>query len=532
MEIYRVFPKDSDAVRTPRVPTRANSPSDVAFDSRDSEAGSLTYTTAVLSSSFTAANSVLNGIHPKPAQTTSGEGPVTGQEVRFAVDFTPPIALPADHYFFVPQVQLDDGNFFWLSAPKPLATDLQAWIRNGDLDPDWLKVGTDIVGAGAFNGTFALLGQVLSSPTSLFSTGNPDGKMAMASRPESGPNIEIEAADDFLFANPVGLTGATFVGLIPRGHGLQGGRGDLPGLPQGLGCGAHAQGADSRQLPSDVAFDSRDSEAGSLTYTTAVLSSSFTAANSVLNGIHPKPGQTTNGEGPVTGQEVQFTVTFAKPFLLPPTTTSSCPRCSSTMATSSGSRRRSRSSRTCKPGSSNGDLDPDWLKVGTDIVGAGAFNGTFALLGQVISSPLALSPAHLLIGLKNSDDQGTQFDLKVELLRNGTSVASGLGRCIAGVTRNPDLARDAVAEFDPFGLVPIASGDVLALRVSARIGTKPDDTKCSGPGGSHNSAVGLRLYYDATSRRSRFDATIAPSPEEDLFLHSDGTPCGARRARA
>jgi hypothetical protein len=144
VEIYRVFSKDSDAGRTPRVPTRANSPSDVAFDSRDSEAGSLTYTTAVLSSSFTAANSVLNGIHPKPGQTTNGEGPVTGQEVRFAVDFTPPIALPADHYFFVPQVQLDDGNFFWLSAPKAIAADLQAWIRNGDLDPDWLRVGTDM----------------------------------------------------------------------------------------------------------------------------------------------------------------------------------------------------------------------------------------------------------------------------------------------------------------------------------------------------------------------------------------------------
>jgi hypothetical protein len=135
VEIYRVFPKDSDAVRTPKVPTRANSPSDVAFDSRDSEAGSLTYTTAVLSSSFTAANSVLNGIHPKPGQTTNGEGPVTGQEVQFTVTFAKPFLLPSDHYFFVPQVQLDNGNFFWLSALKPSAADLQAWIRNGDSTP-------------------------------------------------------------------------------------------------------------------------------------------------------------------------------------------------------------------------------------------------------------------------------------------------------------------------------------------------------------------------------------------------------------
>src|SRR3954447_22668070 len=35
-EMYRIFPADSNAARIPHVPTRANSPSDVAFDSRDS----------------------------------------------------------------------------------------------------------------------------------------------------------------------------------------------------------------------------------------------------------------------------------------------------------------------------------------------------------------------------------------------------------------------------------------------------------------------------------------------------------------
>jgi hypothetical protein len=63
------------------------------------------------------------------------------------------------------------------------------------------------------------------------------------------------------------------------------------------------------------------------------------------------------------------------------------------------------------------------------------------------------------------------------------------------------------------------------LRVSTRIGTNPDGSKCAGPGGSHNSAVGLRLYYDSASRASRFDATIAPNPSEDLYLHSNGGPC-------
>jgi hypothetical protein len=31
-------------------------------------------------------------------------------------------------------------------------------MRNGDLDPDWSRVGTDITHQGPFNGTFALTG--------------------------------------------------------------------------------------------------------------------------------------------------------------------------------------------------------------------------------------------------------------------------------------------------------------------------------------------------------------------------------------
>src|SRR5207249_3834587 len=69
--------------------------------------------------SFTVANSVVNGINPIPNQTTGGEGPVTGEEVRIDVTLTTPFSLPADHYFFVPQVQLSSGTFLWLSAAGP-----------------------------------------------------------------------------------------------------------------------------------------------------------------------------------------------------------------------------------------------------------------------------------------------------------------------------------------------------------------------------------------------------------------------------
>ena len=75
---------------------------------------------------------------------------MTGQEVQFNLTFLTPFDLPADHYFFVPQVQLTSGDFFWLSAAGPVPPfsplDLQAWIRNQALEPDWLRAGSDIVG--------------------------------------------------------------------------------------------------------------------------------------------------------------------------------------------------------------------------------------------------------------------------------------------------------------------------------------------------------------------------------------------------
>src|SRR5215469_17475283 len=88
VEAYRVFPNDSNVGRTsgpptfstPNVPTRVNSPSDVLFAQQDLAAG-LTCSTSVLSTNFTAQNSVLNGIHAMPNQLTGGEGPVTGEEV-------------------------------------------------------------------------------------------------------------------------------------------------------------------------------------------------------------------------------------------------------------------------------------------------------------------------------------------------------------------------------------------------------------------------------------------------------------------
>jgi hypothetical protein len=161
VEIYRIFPKDSDTARQIQVPTRVNSPSDVELEDRTTANGSLQFSTVVFHHFFPVPNSVIDGIHPHPFQNTGGDGPVAGAVVRFDVTFLVPFDLPPDHYFFVPQVEVNGpGNFLWLSAPHPQFTgDLQMWIRNSNLDPDWLRVGTDIVGGTTFNGTFSLTGE-------------------------------------------------------------------------------------------------------------------------------------------------------------------------------------------------------------------------------------------------------------------------------------------------------------------------------------------------------------------------------------
>jgi hypothetical protein len=242
VEIYRGFPLDSDVGRTSGPPTfstalvltRVNSPSDTAFVGRDSAEHNLTFTPSVTQASFTAINSVLNGINPKPNQRTGGEGAVTGQEVSFNVVLTSPVNLPAGHYFFVPQVKLASGEFRWLSAPKPIVaqgtpfpvgtTDFQAWIRNANLAPDWLRVGTDIVGgttSPTFNGTFSLSGATC-------------GAISLA--PVSLPSATAGTP----FAAPLAASGGTAPysftesGALPSGVSLPT-SGSLSGIPMQAG---------------------------------------------------------------------------------------------------------------------------------------------------------------------------------------------------------------------------------------------------------------------------------------------------------
>jgi len=188
IELYHVFPEDSANPPSGNVPARANSPADVEIASatRDSIAGTLKFTSSLVSPSFKVANTVVNGIHPKPGQFTGGEGPTTGQEVLISVDFTTPILLDPNHYFFRPEVQLATGEFLWLSAPKPNGVpDLQSWTRNDDLAPDWLRIGTDITEQGPFNAAFSLSGQTVPEPSTLLLLGSGLSVLAVRRRRRS-----------------------------------------------------------------------------------------------------------------------------------------------------------------------------------------------------------------------------------------------------------------------------------------------------------------------------------------------------------
>ena len=180
VEVYHRFHEDPLDKFPPsgNVPSRTNSPSDNEIDSatRDGNDGTLSFSYSSLNTNFSVSNTVINGINPfnvngkTDANRTGGEGRASGEEVQITITFKEPIVLPAGHYFFRPEVLVNNGDFLFLSAPKPLvpplAGDLQAWIRNANLAPDWLRIGTDIIdAAGAtgpqFNMTFSLGGNTI-----------------------------------------------------------------------------------------------------------------------------------------------------------------------------------------------------------------------------------------------------------------------------------------------------------------------------------------------------------------------------------
>ncbi len=117
-----------------------------------------------------------------------------------------------------------------------------------------------------------------------------------------------------------------------------------------------------------------------------------------------------------------------------------------------------------------------------------------------VKSDIALSPAQTWIGLKNSDDVGTNFDLLAEVLRNGVLIGSGEVDNVSGGSSgfNNAVQRAITLALAPAGA--ICTGDTLSFRLSTRIGVT----------GHKNGTA--RLYYNDAQANSRFGLTVGGTP--------------------
>jgi hypothetical protein len=519
VEIYRLFPLDSNTTRTPGVPTRTNSPSDGVYTDRDSAAGSLVFGTDVLAANFTAHNSVVSGIHASPNQQTGGDGPVNGEEVRFSVNFASELDLPAGHYFFVPQVQVSTGNFLWLStAPKQFSGDLQEWIRNTTLAPDWLRVGSDIVGGTTpptFNAAFSLSGFAVP-PNYNLNSHTPDGRMATASAPGGA-----ESADDFTLKTETVLTQATITGLLPAGADPTSAVSDVrieiyrafpfdsstlrtPAVPNRNGG------------PSDVTFAARDSSVGNLVFGTAILAPIINAANSVVTGIHASPTQTTGGDGPVTGEEVRFDVTLPGGLDLPAGHYFVVPQIQLTSGNflwlSTAHRNRTGNAQTWIR---NAALSPDWLRVGKDIVGSPAppqFDAAFSLQGHTqkpvrsfsTGAPDGRMATAAQPGVESADD----FTLSAETVVNAATFTG-----LLPVGTDPATAIASV-RVEIFRVFPQDSDSSRTAQVPTRTGSPADTVLAALDSSSGGLTFGTQMLAATFTAANSVVSGIHASPNQ------------------
>jgi hypothetical protein len=113
-----------------------------------------------------------------------------------------------------------------------------------------------------------------------------------------------------------------------------------------------------------------------------------------------------------------------------------------------------------------------------------------------VKSDVSLAPASAWIGLKNSDDVGTNFDLLAEVSRNGVLIGSGQ---VNGVSGGSSGFNNAVQRAINLSLAPaaaICTGETLSIKLSVRIGAT-----------GHRSGT-ARLYYNDGQANSRFGLTV------------------------
>ena len=133
----------------------------------------------------------------------------------------------------------------------------------------------------------------------------------------------------------------------------------------------------------------------------------------------------------------------------------------------------------------------------------------------------SVGPVKVWIGLKNSDDVGTKFDLLAEVYRDDTLVTAGhLDNVLGGSTGFNNAILRSIT-LDPFDPVDFPTGSQTKIKLYVR-------NACLGP--THNSGT-VRLWYADTGANSRFAATVGATTT-DYYLQSNfllGTTAGPAR---
>lgn len=120
----------------------------------------------------------------------------------------------------------------------------------------------------------------------------------------------------------------------------------------------------------------------------------------------------------------------------------------------------------------------------------------------------AVGPANVWIGLKNSDDIGTKFDLLAEVFKDGVLIGSGQINDVPGGGSGFNNAVQRTINMALAGSGDFCSGGTLSFRLSVRVAASS----------GHVSGT-ARLWYNDAAANSRFNITISGTPRT-YYLHN------------
>jgi len=123
----------------------------------------------------------------------------------------------------------------------------------------------------------------------------------------------------------------------------------------------------------------------------------------------------------------------------------------------------------------------------------------------------ALGSASIWLGLKNSDDVGTKFDLLAEVLKNGVVVGSGQLNDVSGGGSGFNNAVQRAISQSLSGPQSLCPGDTMSIRLSVRIAAS-----------SGHAGGTARLWFNDSAANSRFTATVG-GVTSDYYLRNGFT---------